>query len=66
MGVGRDRLQRGFSMGRAWFVFLADCTTAYVVFSKFFHPFAFIGLAQEVGRVRDTGMACEWVIVVQP
>ena len=65
MGVGRDWLQRGFSMGRAWFVFLADCATAYVVLGEFLHSFAFVGLAKEVGRVRDTWMARERMIVIQ-
>ena len=52
-------------MGRAWFVFLTDCATVYVVFGEFFHSFAFVCLAKEVGRVRDARMACEWVIVIQ-
>ena len=52
-------------MGCAWLVFLADCATAYVVFRKFLHSFAFIGLAKEVGRVRDPGVAGEWVVMIQ-
>ena len=65
MGVWRDRLQWGFSVGRAGFVFLADCAPAHVIFGEFFHSFAFIGLAKEVCHVQDSGMTCKQVIVVQ-
>jgi hypothetical protein len=51
MGIRCDQLQWGFSMGRVGFVFLTDCTPAYVVFGKFFHSSAFVGLAKEVGCV---------------
>ena len=49
----------------AWFVFLTDCATAYIVFGEFFHFFAFVSLAEEVGRIRDAWMARERVVVIQ-
>ena len=52
-------------MSCAGFVFLTDCTSAHIVFGKFFHPFAFIGLTEEMGCVRDSWVSCKWVIVVQ-
>ena len=65
MGVGHNRLQWGFVVCCTRFIFLTNHTAVYVVFSEFFHSFAFVGLAQEVGRVRYAGVACKWVIVVK-
>ena len=64
MGVGCNRLQRGFSMGCVGFILLANCAPTHVVFGEFFHSSAFVSLAEEVGRVRYSGVACKWVIVV--
>jgi hypothetical protein len=51
-------------MGHVGFVFLADCTPTHIVFGEFFHSSAFISLAEEVGRVQNSRVACEWVIMV--
>ena len=64
MGVRGDRLQWGFSMHCAGFVFLTDYAPAHVVFSEFFHSSTFISLAEEVSRVQNSGVTHEQVIVV--
>ena len=51
MGVGHNWLQWGLSVRRAWFVFLTNCTSSYIVFGEFFYPLAFVSLAEEMGRV---------------
>ena len=65
MGVRRDQLQWGFLVVHAGFVFLTDYAPTDIVFSEFFHSSAFISLAKEMGHVRDPGVACEWMVVVQ-
>ena len=64
MGIRRDRLQRGFSVCRVGFIFLTDCAPTHIVFGEFFHSSAFVGLAEEMGCVQNSGVACKWVVVV--
>ena len=47
------------------FVFLTDCAPTHIVFGEFFHSFAFVGLVEEVRRVRNSGVTRKWMIVVQ-
>ena len=65
MGLGHDRLQWGFSVGHAEFIFLTDCAPVHIVFSEFFHSSALIGLAEEMGHVRDSGVSYKWMLMVQ-
>ena len=65
MGIRRDRLQWGFLVCCVGFVFLADCASTHVVFDEFSHFSAFIDLAEEMGRVRYSGVSRKGMIVVQ-
>jgi hypothetical protein len=64
LGVCHDQLQWGFSMRRAWLVFLASCATVDIICSKFFHPLTFVLLGEEVRRVHDSGVTHKQVVVV--
>ena len=64
MGVGCDRLQRGFSMGRAGFILLAGGTSSYIIFGKGFHFLPLIGLTEEVYGIRYSWVTCERMVVV--
>ena len=48
MGVGRNRLQWGLSVGSAWFILLAGGASLHVVLCEVFHVFSLIGSSEEV------------------
>ena len=65
MGFRHNRLQWGFLVCHAGFILLADCAPMHIVFGEFFHSFAFVCLAKEMSHVQYSGVACEWMVVVQ-
>jgi hypothetical protein len=65
MGVGRDRLERGFSMCSAWLVLLADRTPSYIILCEVPHVFSLVGLAEKVYGICYSWVTCEGVIMVR-
>ena len=64
MGVGCDRLQRGFSVSRTWFILLAGGTSSDVVFCEALHVFSLVRLAEEVYSVGYAWVACEGMVMI--
>ena len=65
MGVRYDWLQWGSLVCCVWLVFLASCTFVDIFFCKFFHPSAFICLAEEMGHVGNARVFYKQVVVIQ-
>ena len=64
MGVGRDWLERGFSMCGVRFVLLANHTSSYIIFCEILHIFSLVGLAEEVYGICYSWVTRERVVVV--
>ena len=65
MGVGCDRLERGFSMCGTRFVLLANWASSYIVFCEVLHVFPLVGLAEKVYGVRYAWMTCEGMVMIR-